>query len=61
MQSLFALKATGNVALVGISGFTASMTNVTVEINQGRGLSARAADFSTIGLHIATGATTRSS
>ena len=34
VDSLFALKATGNVALVGISGFTASMTNVTVEIDQ---------------------------
>ena len=35
VKSFFAMKASGNVALVGIDGFDASITNATVEINQG--------------------------
>ena len=52
MKSFFALKASGNVALVGIDGFDASILNATVEINQGTpavaGGVARAVNFKLI-------------
>src|SRR5207249_3180663 len=59
MKSFFALKATGSVALVGISGFDLSMQSVTVEINQARptvaGSTPRAVNFSSAPLVVPTG------
>jgi hypothetical protein len=52
IKSFFALKATGNVSLVGIDGFDASVQNATVEINKGTpsiaGGVARAVNFKLI-------------
>ena len=46
--SFFALKATGDVSLVGISGFTVSIQDVEIEVDQAKtagGLAAPAVDF----------------
>ena len=58
-KSFFALKASGNISLVGIDGLTASITNASIEINDatrlGTGAALPAADFSTSNLSIPTG------
>ena len=57
--SFVALKASGNVALVGITGITASMTNATVSVNEaydaGGNVIAQAVNFTGHNLSIATG------
>ncbi|MDX6411751.1 MAG: hypothetical protein QOE91_1267, partial [Gaiellaceae bacterium] len=55
--SFFALKATGSVALIGITGLTASIQSATVEINQARGATPHAIDFSAHPVVVATGPT----
>ena len=52
-----ALRATGNVSFVGIDAFTASLTNLDLQINQGSGGLGKAANLSS-GLHVQTGDTT---
>ena len=58
-KSFFALKASGNISLVGVDGVTASITNMSIEINDatrlGTGTPLAAADFSTNNLSIPTG------
>ncbi|HVP75835.1 MAG TPA: hypothetical protein VMS63_07420, partial [Gaiellaceae bacterium] len=57
--SFVALKASGNVALVGITGITASITNASVSVNEaydaGGNVIAQAVNFSGHNLSIATG------
>ena len=57
--SFVALKASGNVALVGITGITASITNATVSVNEaydaGGNVIAQAVNFTGHNLSIATG------
>ena len=59
--SFVALKASGNVALVGITGLTASMTNATVAVNEaydaGGNVIAQAVNFTGHNLSIPTGGT----
>ena len=59
--SFVALKASGNVALVGITGITASITNASVSVNEaydaGGNVIAQAVNFTGHNLSIATGGT----
>ena len=50
-KSFFALKATGNVALVGIDGFQASITNALVEINDASPITPGATPPPALNLH----------
>jgi len=62
MKSFFALKATGSVALIGITGLTASIDTATIEINDARpattGAIPHAINFSAHPLVVATGPAT---